>query len=737
MADGPRRRKRKRKPAPGADGFPSPFGTYLLLEAFARGGMGEVYLAKSGQIEGFERYCVLKKLRPDLLRDGEYVRRFLDEARVVVQLGHANIAHVFDVGRVEDEFYLAMEYVAGQDLRTLHERAIAGGAPLSPPVALHVIGEVLEGLDYAHRRKHPGTGQSLNLVHRDVSPQNVMVSYEGEVKLIDFGLAASRLKVERTEPHVVMGKMAYMAPEQARGDMIDATADQFAVAVMLYELTVGERFYEGMTAQQIWQVVGRGGFVPRAWNTVEPDLGRILSKALHPVAAERFETCGDFRAALMGHLHSRYPGTGGREVRQVLGTLFGEEIEREAGYLAQFADVNFAQFKAQIEVTRAVTVSIADDPTLGHQDAIDEAFEEAQKVVRGQARDVPRLERSDPELPEQVEGEAWLKDLPTQVDGAPVESRPPRLERPRAQVRVPSAEDEPLTASGQDPRLPFQPDAGQTPAAASEASAAMPRTRPVLPDVSELPTKQTPSAEMVPERTQAVSRAPAAASLPVMAGAAVLGVLVVLGAWWAMQRGEGTAGVDAGAPDAQVQVDAGATVRPEDVPVGTDTEPAPDGGTAPASPRTQVKPRAKPRPRQPRAMAAGVSKRAAAQVAAARSVMVDKGYARAASSWPRAQRDAYDAVERAETGTQRLVAALALRQSVDGAPQKTGARDRTPKTPAVPTKADVAGKMERIRACQSPCRKSVLVKYIQWQQGGERNTKSFMRHVDRCLRQCR
>src|SRR4051812_7727968 len=250
--------------------------------------MGEVYLAKAGGLVGLERYCVLKKLRSELTRDREYVTRFIDEARVVVTLSHANICHVFDVGRVGDEYYLAMEYISGRDVRTLQDRCRTREKHVSSAGALQIVCETLDALDYAHRRNHPLTGEPLKLVHRDVSPQNVLVSYEGEVKLIDFGLAASKLKVERTQPNVVMGKMAYMAPEQARGDPIDARADLFACGVLAYELIAGERFYEGMTANDIWQVAGKGGFIPRKWDTIDRELAKHLSKALHPDAKKRF-----------------------------------------------------------------------------------------------------------------------------------------------------------------------------------------------------------------------------------------------------------------------------------------------------------------------------------------------------------------------------------------------------------------------------------------------------------------
>ena len=341
------------------DAFPRPFGSYLLLQRFARGGMGEVFLGKFGAIAGLERYCVLKKLRAELTRDREYVTRFIDEARVVVTLNHANICHVFDVGRVGDEYYLAMEYISGRDIRTLQDRCRQRERTLPAATSLHIVCEVLEALDYAHRRNHPISGEPLNLVHRDVSPQNVLVSFEGEVKLIDFGLAASKLKVERTQPNVVMGKMAYMAPEQARGDPIDSRADLFACGVLAYELLAGERFYEGMSANDIWQVAGRGSFVPPKWPALDPDIAKILAKALHPDAKKRFATCGDFREALASHLHWRFPGTGVRGVRDVINELFTEEVRKERDLMSRYGRVTVASFRTTFENTQSQSVSLA------------------------------------------------------------------------------------------------------------------------------------------------------------------------------------------------------------------------------------------------------------------------------------------------------------------------------------------------------------------------------------------
>lgn len=336
-----------------------PFGSYLLLHAFARGGMGEVYLARIAGGVNEDQYCVLKKLRPELTQDREYIRRFIDEARVVVQLHHPNICHVFDVGRVAEEYYLAMEYVSGHDARSIQNRARELGRSLPVGCVLHLVCEILEALDYAHQRNHPLTGESLHLIHRDVSPQNVLIRYDGAVKLIDFGLASSKLKMERTQPNVVMGKMAYMAPEQARGESIDASIDLFAVAVLAYELLSGERYYEGMLAQEIWAVVGRGDFVPRHWAKLPPALTKILSRALHENVAKRFPSAQDFRQAILQYLDKEHPEAGKEQLSSLLGELFVDEKKRAEQMMRRLEMTRSTELSEAMEVSRSLSVSLA------------------------------------------------------------------------------------------------------------------------------------------------------------------------------------------------------------------------------------------------------------------------------------------------------------------------------------------------------------------------------------------
>src|SRR5574339_530060 len=223
--------------------LPQVFGRYLLVQRLSRGGMGEIFLAKHG-LAGFEKLAVIKKVLPHLAADESFISRFIDEAGVAIKLQHVNVAQVFEVGRVGDEYFLALEYVEGRDLRrtlaVLQQRA----QRLPVDLALFIGRELANGLAYAHRRTSTD-GASLNLVHCDISPPNVLVSFEGETKVIDFGIAKSAMRGTATDPKMGFGKFGYMAPEQLiRGGVVDARTDIYAAGVVLYELLTGERLYE-------------------------------------------------------------------------------------------------------------------------------------------------------------------------------------------------------------------------------------------------------------------------------------------------------------------------------------------------------------------------------------------------------------------------------------------------------------------------------------------------------------
>src|SRR3954464_13051858 len=184
---------------------PIVFGKYLLLERLNVGGMAEVFVAKAFGVEGFERILAIKKILPTMAEDEEFITMFIDEARISAQLNHANVVHIHELGKFEDAYYIAMEYVQGVDLRAIAELYRRERQAMPVPQACFIVSKICEGLDYAHRKKD-GRGQPLNIVHRDVSPQNVLISYEGEVKIIDFGIAKAANRSQETQVGILKGK---------------------------------------------------------------------------------------------------------------------------------------------------------------------------------------------------------------------------------------------------------------------------------------------------------------------------------------------------------------------------------------------------------------------------------------------------------------------------------------------------------------------------------------------------
>ena len=218
-----------------------PFGKYQLLRKLATGGMAEVWLAQQTGIEDFRRSVVIKRILPHLAEDAEFVQMFLNEAKIAARFSHPNIAQIFDLGRENGSYFIAMEYVHGEDLGRIMRKAWSAGQWLTKPLALRIIAEACQGLFYAHERVDESTGRPLRVVHRDVSPQNILVSFEGSVKLVDFGIAKAADQASLTRSGAIKGKFAYMSPEQASGKPLDHRSDIFALGLVLYELLTGVR----------------------------------------------------------------------------------------------------------------------------------------------------------------------------------------------------------------------------------------------------------------------------------------------------------------------------------------------------------------------------------------------------------------------------------------------------------------------------------------------------------------
>src|ERR1041384_839930 len=224
--------------------LPEQFGKYSLIGHLATGGMAEVWLARQVGLQGFEKIVVIKRARPELT-DRDTTRRFLDEARLVATLEHPNIAQVYEIGSVAGSYFFVMEYVDGADARRLIETSIANRYPIALADALYIIIHVCTALHYAHE-KHDLEGRPLKLIHRDVSPSNVLISHDGAVKVCDFGIAkAHNRKTEDTQSGVLKGKFSYMSPEQCQSKPIDRRSDVFSIGILLYELSTQSKLFRG------------------------------------------------------------------------------------------------------------------------------------------------------------------------------------------------------------------------------------------------------------------------------------------------------------------------------------------------------------------------------------------------------------------------------------------------------------------------------------------------------------
>ena len=277
---------------------PRILGAYALLSALGQGGMGSVYLATRVDQAAPRSLLLVKTLKAGLADAKDYAARFADEMRVAVCLRHPNLCAVFEGGNEAGEFFLAMELIEGITFKRLLALLNVRGERLSTTQAVALTVAVLRGLHGAHGARD-GSGRLLGVVHRDVSPHNAMIDVHGRVKVIDFGLATSVLKETFTESAVVLGKSAYMSPEQARGEDATIAADQYAAGIVLYELLTQERFYGDLSSRQIWSVAGAGNHQPRRWDDVPLHLRAALARALSFDPKKRFAGCAAFADALV------------------------------------------------------------------------------------------------------------------------------------------------------------------------------------------------------------------------------------------------------------------------------------------------------------------------------------------------------------------------------------------------------------------------------------------------------
>lgn len=274
-------------------------GRYKLLERINRGGMADVFLALVPGGDGRGRMVAVKLLRSDISNLEELVPMFMDEAKLSVTLKHPNITRTYEFGRVRGYHFIVMEFVPGQDLRSVLDRLKVHGGLVSQRATATIIADVCEGLHYAHTAQDP-MGQPIRIVHRDVSPQNILIGYDGKVRLIDFGIAKATSHVSQTQVGVLKGKYAYMSPEQVLGETVGAASDVFSSGVVLFELLTGRRLFSGNSDFSILERIRYAEVLPPSvvMPSVHPELERVVLKALARRPEDRFETAKDMADAL-------------------------------------------------------------------------------------------------------------------------------------------------------------------------------------------------------------------------------------------------------------------------------------------------------------------------------------------------------------------------------------------------------------------------------------------------------
>src|SRR5438067_7894934 len=274
---------------------------YRITDKVDAGGMAEVYRGVAeATVGGMKKAVAIKRILPSLTKNKKFISMFLDEARVSMHLQHANIVGVFDIGMADTSYFIVMEYVDGANLKTILESLRRQGKRLPVAQTLYIMMEVCKGLQYAHDVVDPETGHALGIVHRDISPPNILISKRGEVKLVDFGLAKATSQLESTDPGVVKGKFSYLSPEAASGKEVDRRADIFAVGILLYELLTGKRLFYGETDYQTVELVRQAKVPPVSQQNpeVQPELEQIIRRALARDTAQRFQSAADLQDAL-------------------------------------------------------------------------------------------------------------------------------------------------------------------------------------------------------------------------------------------------------------------------------------------------------------------------------------------------------------------------------------------------------------------------------------------------------
>lgn len=315
------------------------FGKYSLLHRVAVGGMAEIFLARQDGLEGFQKTICIKRIRPHLSSQPNFVRMFLNEAKLAAQLNHPNIVQIYDLGKINESYFIAMEYISGRDMSRIIPKADKKGIQFPMVYSLRIASNALEGLYYAHA-KTDAYGNPLHIVHRDITPENILVGFNGTVKIVDFGIAKANTQLEQTRAGEIKGKLSYMSPEQAMGHQLDQRSDIFSLGAVLYEWITGYKLFTGENEMAILKSIIDGKIYPPSYfnESVPEPVEKILMKSLEKDREKRYQSAWDMQFDIDTYLASADFTPSNIHLSNFLKQMFEEEIEREKLQLIKLRD---------------------------------------------------------------------------------------------------------------------------------------------------------------------------------------------------------------------------------------------------------------------------------------------------------------------------------------------------------------------------------------------------------------
>ena len=414
---------------------PRNFGEYELLRRVASGGMAEVYLAKAAGVAGFEKHLAIKMIRENLSDDVEFIEMLVNEAKLAVRLNHNNIVQVFDLGKIDRRYFIAMEYINGRDLHALLVKTAKQDVYVPFEVAAYIVRETCAGMHYAHNRNDEH-GRPLSIVHRDISPQNILLGFAGEVKLVDFGIAKANIQRNETQVGILKGKFCYMSPEQAWGDKLDNRSDVYALGVVLYEMLTGQMLHQEEDQLKLLEQVRRAQILPPTSirREIPSDLEAICMQALERDRADRFPSAAAFGQELTRYLALHAPTYAQSDLARYFCEVFDEERADDAAEL-RARDVNLSTRNVAIEVMDRNEFKPDSDASLVH------SFSHLQAIARqGMGRPVAS------QHPEQRARSAEDSTRPVVLREAGFELPPPGEEGQYAYARFGDDDEEPTQA---------------------------------------------------------------------------------------------------------------------------------------------------------------------------------------------------------------------------------------------------------------------------------------------------